>query len=1283
MLTIFEQICQTLAYAHDRRVIHRDLKPANVMVGAFGEVQVMDWGLAKVLSFGPEAPANAEAALAERSRLNVSSDRAASRAGTVMGTPAYMPPEQARGETELLDQRADVFGLGAILCEILTGRPPFIGRNANEVLARASRGNLTEAVKRLDECGADAELVKLTKACLAPEVDGRPRDGSAVAGQIAAYRAGVAERLRTAEMERAAAVVRAIEEKKRAIVEREKRRRTLALAAAVFLLLLGAGGGGWWWQQQQVQAAQRIRLALEDARERLDQAKRTANMELYPEALASLDKARAVARTAKVGGSIQTEIDTLEQRRQTEFEAASKSRRLLTACLEVRQPRGVKQYERSESGLMTALTEPSADEQFALAFRSWAPEFDVARPDEAFKQLQALPEPVVQELVAALDEWWQARRDAQPPGDWRALHDLADRLDANELRRELRGLLASGELERERRAADFAAAGHHLSGLLRMGGRGRLDEVLGAAALAGPPMSRTVAQAVGRNRTRLRDLAGRIDPHEKSLLLTVLALARAFSRSGDVGSAEEVLGRALTARPGEVVLLMALGELLERRQPPRLDRAIECYRAARAIRSEFGVALGKALNTAHRSDEGEAVLRELLRGQPDHPELHVYLGYALSNNKELSAAEAEYREAIRLKPDYPAAHFNLGLALQTQGKLPEAVAEYREAIRLKPNYPEAHTNKGNVLENLGNLPEALAAYHEAIRLKPDLPEAHNGLGIALRVQGKLSEAVAEYREAIRLKPDEPVIHNNLGSVLSDQGHLPEALAEFREAILLNPYHPDAHYNRGIALKAQGNLPEALSAYRVAIALKPDYAEAHCNLGIVLHAQGKLPEAVAEFREAIRLKPNLPEAHCNLGFAHYRQGKLPEAVAEYHEAIRLKPDDPEFHNGLGNVLHAQGKLPESLAAYRVAIALKPDYAEAHCNLGVVLQDQDKLPEAVAEFHEAIRLNPNLPDAKNNLGFVYYRKGKLPEAIAEFREAIRLKPDFLRAHVNLGFALEDQGKIAEAVAEHNEVIRLKPDYPEAHYNLGLALQTQGKLPEALAEYREAIRLKPDYPEAHCNNGLVLRQLGEFEAALTELQRGHELGVKTPGWRHPSARWVRDAERLVELDRRLPRLLDGGLQPATPAACLEYASLCMLPVKRLHATAARLAADAFLMEPELAADLQNRHRYDAACSAALAAAGQAQDAKNLPDKVSAGLRRQALLYLRADLALYAKLADNDQAAAKATVRQGLMHWQQDADLVTVRDAINQLPETECAAWRQLWQDVEALRQRAATPK
>jgi hypothetical protein len=201
-LSIFEQICQTLAYAHVQGVIHRDLKPHNIMVGAFGEVQLMDWGFAKELR---QAQSNGSPPLsvAESTAVVRLVDTVAEGDGTEVGLPIgtlpYMPPEQARGDVKRMDQRSDVFGLGAILCEILSGERPFRGANREELWERAKSCDHAEALARLDGCGADAELVALAKACLAAEPDARPRDAGVVAQKVAAYLAGVQERLRAAE----------------------------------------------------------------------------------------------------------------------------------------------------------------------------------------------------------------------------------------------------------------------------------------------------------------------------------------------------------------------------------------------------------------------------------------------------------------------------------------------------------------------------------------------------------------------------------------------------------------------------------------------------------------------------------------------------------------------------------------------------------------------------------------------------------------------------------------------------------------------------------------------------------------------------------------------------------------------------------------------------------------------------------------------------------------------------------------------------------------------------
>jgi tetratricopeptide (TPR) repeat protein len=224
-VTAFERVCEAVAYAHAHGVVHRDLKPQNVMVGAFGEVQVMDWGLAKLLA-EPDRPA-ADPDAGDEPAFGPSRDGDAlqTQDGSVLGTPAYMPPEQAVGAIKEIDARSDVFGLGGILAMILTGEPPFVGENPRTTWVMATRGETAGCLARLEASAADPELVALAKRCLAPKREDRPADAGAVARAVAALRAAADERARRAEMDRAEAAVRE--------AEGRKRRRVWAGLAAV------------------------------------------------------------------------------------------------------------------------------------------------------------------------------------------------------------------------------------------------------------------------------------------------------------------------------------------------------------------------------------------------------------------------------------------------------------------------------------------------------------------------------------------------------------------------------------------------------------------------------------------------------------------------------------------------------------------------------------------------------------------------------------------------------------------------------------------------------------------------------------------------------------------------------------------------------------------------------------------------------------------------------------------------------------------------------------------
>jgi flagellar biosynthesis GTPase FlhF len=280
LLAAFEQICHAVGYAHAQGIIHRDIKPSNIMVGAFGEVQVMDWGLAKELD-----STDADAAQQSVTSGNAS-DIAATVAGAVKGTPAFMAPEQARGET--VDTRADVFALGGILAVILTKKPPFVGDNVIETVLRAAQAELADVFARLDACGADAELIALCKQCLAADRKDRPRAASALAGLVAAYRAEVETRLQRAELER----VRTEEQRKR-------RRTQRALAGVgVLLLLAGIVGAGfaslWRTSESNREEAVTLRDAADIAKNEAITEKGKAEL-----AKAEAEKQRAMAEKAE------------------------------------------------------------------------------------------------------------------------------------------------------------------------------------------------------------------------------------------------------------------------------------------------------------------------------------------------------------------------------------------------------------------------------------------------------------------------------------------------------------------------------------------------------------------------------------------------------------------------------------------------------------------------------------------------------------------------------------------------------------------------------------------------------------------------------------------------------------------------------------------------------------------------------------------------------------------------------------------------------------------------
>jgi tetratricopeptide (TPR) repeat protein len=343
---------------------------------------------------------------------------------------------------------------------------------------------------------------------------------------------------------------------------------------------------------------------------------------------------------------------------------------------------------------------------------------------------------------------------------------------------------------------------------------------------------------------------------------------------------------------------------------------------------------------------------------------------------------------------------------------------------------------------------------------------------------------------------------------------------------------------------------------------------------------------------------------------------------------------------------------------------------------------QVDKAIACFKKAVELDPKDVRAHHNLGDALHGKGQLVEAIACYQKVITLDPKNTGAHYSLGVALGMKGQLDEAIASLKEAIALDPKSAGTHYSLGLALYYKGQVDAAIASFQKAIALAPQFASAHCNLGHAFRNQGRFAEALAAFQRGDELGSKQRDWPYPSAAWVRQARRLAALEAKLPAFLEGEFQPRDTEERLGLVGVCQ--AKKLHHAAARLYADAFAANPKLADNLQAGHRYNAACFTARAAAGQGEDAARLDAKEKARLRKQALDWLRADLALRTRQLESAQPADRAAAQQALRHWQKDSDLAGIRDkaALAKLPAQEQKAFAQLWSDVAALLNKAEKP-
>jgi serine/threonine protein kinase/tetratricopeptide (TPR) repeat protein len=844
-LALFLDVCQAAQHAHLKGIIHRDIKPSNVLVASHDGkpvVKVIDFGVAKAIG------------------QQLTDKTVYTHFAQMIGTPLYMSPEQAGLSSLDVDTRSDIYSLGVLLYELLTGTTPFDKERLSQVGYDEMRRIIREEEPpkpstRISTQGQAASTVSANRK------SGPKRLSQLFHGDLDWIVMKALEKDRNRRYETASAFAADVQRylhdepvlacppsawyRVKKFARRQKSALMIAGLALFFIVLL-VGGVGWIVgdrSARQKQAATDIDVALHQTYELQGQLRSLEALEVAKHTQMLL---------ANSGGD-----EALQQR---------VHQRVADLALVVKL---------EEAHLLRTA---GADDRFAFertaaayaqAFQEYGMELEAVNPEEAGALLRTRDIGV--EVAAALDDW----NFSTQPTDANIRHQLlaiASAADPDPLRDRVRAMAARRDREDRKTLEDLTAP----------------DQITGLPA---------------------------------PTLVLMARVAHSFMAPSDKGVGDpkwakrvvDLLRNAHRQHPDDFWINHDLAYALHVLKPPQLDEAVRFFTAALALRPRSpGVYLNLARVLKRRGQRDEAIvaLQKAIDLMPDYANAHYNLAIELQAEGKPDEAIAEYREAIRFGKDFFEAHCNLGAVLRDKGELDAAIAEFRESIRLatllKKDHPFPHVGLGMALVDKGQLDEALAECQKALRLNKDMPEAHDTLGMVLRAKGELDEAIKECRNALLLKPDFAEAHISLGNALSDKGDEDAAIAEYREAIHMKNNDAEAHFNLAGSLRFKGQLDEAITEFEKAIRFKKNYADAHNNLGVVLKDKGRMDAAIAEYKKAIDAKPTFAAPHHNLGVAYMDLGRTDEAIAEYREAIRLKMNDGQPHHYLRKALYKKGE-----------------------------------------------------------------------------------------------------------------------------------------------------------------------------------------------------------------------------------------------------------------------------------------------------------------------------------------------------------------------------------------
>jgi serine/threonine protein kinase/tetratricopeptide (TPR) repeat protein len=699
LLRRFTDVCNALAYAHSRGVLHRDLKPDNVMVGKYGETLVVDWGLAKALGRVDEngPVTDADDRLPEGTlQPSMSGAVEATYQGAIIGTPAYMSPEQAAGRHDLLGPASDIYSLGATLYHLLVGRPSIGASTVREVLEKVKAGVITRP--RSVASWIDPALEAICLKAMALEPSDRYTTPRAFAEDLDSWIAGEP--------------VTAYREPFHRRARRWARRHRIALttgatAATVSMLLLGGIGWVQFAKRNQTDAAARSTLG--KAEGLASEARASGDLHLWEKAI---EEALLAHERLESGGGSPTlllEADTRLEAFRANLAAEKKDRQVVVGLEEARLERST--LKSNELDLQSRL------DAYRQAFHDYGIDLTTLSTEEAADRVRSSK--VAEDLVAAVDDWIFYEKSKDFVDRLAAIARAADR---DPVRTSIRNAITSRDTTSLRRLCESEDNRRKL-GL-------RFRNVFNSLLYLDPERSFPLLETILRE-----------NPSDFWLNYD-LGTAYWYVKPPRLAEARHYLSVAVALRPDSPSVRLNLGAVLAAQG--KLDLAIAEYRDAIRIQPDYAAAynnLGNALRDQGKFDQAIATFRDAIRIKPDLAEAYVNLGNALGDQGHVDPAIEAYQKALQIKPGMAVAHYGVGVVRAAQGKLDDAAASFRDAIRVNPDYADAHCNLGGVLTGQGKFDLAITAYRDALRIKPDFAEALCNLGSVLSRQGEFREAL--------------------------------------------------------------------------------------------------------------------------------------------------------------------------------------------------------------------------------------------------------------------------------------------------------------------------------------------------------------------------------------------------------------------------------------------------------------------------------------------------------------------------------------------------------------